>query len=148
MAFFFSLLFKGEISTCSNSTRILPQSLYLSHQFSFYTLGEDYHTLICRYQFDISGVMIEVRKAVEVSAYASSGGESVFVEGFSSPRDIVGGVAVLIIIAIILFQIVQCRNIHNVKKLSAWRPLCNNALAQNFFFFRLNSSIRNAKHAH
>ncbi|KAF8166691.1 hypothetical protein BJ912DRAFT_889225 [Pholiota molesta] len=81
-------LSEGEISTCSNSTTILPRSLYLSHQFSFHTLGEDYHALIRRYQFDISGAKIEVRKAVEISAYASGGGESAFVEGFSSPRDI------------------------------------------------------------
>lgn len=84
----FSWLSEGEISTCSNSTKILPRPLYLSHQFSFHTLGEDYHALIRRYQFDISGAKIEVRKAVEISAYASGGGESAFIEGFSSPRDI------------------------------------------------------------
>lgn len=67
---------------------MLPRSLYLSHQFSFHTLGEDYHALIRRYQFDISGTKIEVRKVVEISAYTSGGGESAFVEGFSSPRDI------------------------------------------------------------
>ncbi|KAF8952387.1 hypothetical protein BDZ97DRAFT_1930866 [Flammula alnicola] len=81
-------LAEGEISTCSLSTRVLPRSLYLSHQFSFHTLGEDYHALIRRYQFDIPGVKIEVRKAVEISAYSSGGGESAFVESFSSPRDI------------------------------------------------------------
>ncbi|KAF5309146.1 hypothetical protein D9619_012845 [Psilocybe cf. subviscida] len=81
-------LAQGEITTCSLSTRILPRTLYLSHQFSFHSLGEDYHALIRRYQFDISGPAIEVRKAVEISAYSSGGGESSFVEGFSSPRDI------------------------------------------------------------
>lgn len=83
-----SWLSQGEITTCSSSTRILPRSLYLSHQFSFHTLGEDYHALIRRYQFDIAGAVIEVRKAVEISAYSSGRGESTFVEGFSSPRDI------------------------------------------------------------
>lgn len=68
--------------------RILPRSLYLSHQFSFHSLGEDYHALIRRHQFDIAGAMIEVRKAVEINAYSSGGGESSFVEGFTSPRDI------------------------------------------------------------
>ncbi|KAJ3484267.1 hypothetical protein NLJ89_g11995 [Agrocybe chaxingu] len=79
---------EAELSTCSNSARVLPRSLYLSHQFSFHTLGEEYQTLLRRYQFDFSGAKIEVRKAVEISAYASGGGNSAFVEGYSSPRDI------------------------------------------------------------
>ncbi|KAF8954667.1 hypothetical protein BDZ97DRAFT_1601400, partial [Flammula alnicola] len=81
-------LAEGKVSICSTSTCVLPRSICLSHQFSFHTLGEDYHVLIRRYQFDICGVKVEVRKAVEISAYSSGGGESAFVEGFSSPRDI------------------------------------------------------------
>jgi hypothetical protein len=50
-------------------------------------LGEDYHALIRRYQFDIAGHKIDVRKEVQVSAYPAGSGES-FVEGFSSPRDV------------------------------------------------------------
>ncbi|KAF8161700.1 hypothetical protein B0H34DRAFT_702189 [Crassisporium funariophilum] len=82
-------LSEAELSTCSSSQRVLPRSLYLSHQFSFHTLGEDYHALIRGYQFDISGAKIEVRKEVEISAYSSSTrDDSAFVEGFSAPRDI------------------------------------------------------------
>jgi hypothetical protein len=60
---------------------------------SFHTLGEDYHALIQRSQFDISGHKIEVRQEVEVNALSTitegGAGES-FVEGrFSSaPQDI------------------------------------------------------------
>jgi hypothetical protein len=80
-------LAQAEISTCSSSTKILPRSIYLSHQFFFYTLGEDYHALIRRQQLDINGTKLEVRKEVEVSAYPAGSGES-FVEGFTSPRTI------------------------------------------------------------
>jgi len=79
----------AELSTYSRSSGILPRSIYLSHQFSFHSLREDYHALIRQHQFDIAGPKIEVRREVEVSAYATSGavGES-FVEGFStSPHE-------------------------------------------------------------
>ena len=82
------MLAHAELSTCSSSSRVLPRSIYLSHQFSFHTLGEDYHALIRRYQLDIGGSEIEVRKKVQVSAYGTGVGES-FLEGFSSaPREI------------------------------------------------------------
>ena len=57
MAFFLKLswLAEAELSTCSNSQHILPRSIYLSHQFSFHTLGEDYHALIRRHQLNICG---------------------------------------------------------------------------------------------
>ncbi|KAF8065405.1 hypothetical protein FPV67DRAFT_1451169 [Lyophyllum atratum] len=80
-------LAQAELSTCSKSPKILPRPVYLSHQFSFHTLGEDYHALIRRYQFDIGGVKIDVRREVQVSAYSAGSGES-FVEGFAAPRDI------------------------------------------------------------
>lgn len=82
----FSWLAQAELSTSSKSPRVLPRSIYLSHQFSFHTLGEDYHALIRSHQFDIGGSKLEVRKEVEVSAYSAGIGES-FVEGFSAPRD-------------------------------------------------------------
>jgi hypothetical protein len=66
---------------------VLPRPIYLCHQFSFHGLGEDYHALIRRYQLDIVVTKIEVRRAVEVSAYSAGVGES-FVEGFSAPRDL------------------------------------------------------------
>ncbi|KAJ4501018.1 hypothetical protein C8R41DRAFT_280918 [Lentinula lateritia] len=73
-------LAQAELSTHSGSTRVLPRSIYLSHQFSFRTLGEDYHALIRRYQLDLTGTKIEVRKGIEVSAYSTGNSES-FVEG-------------------------------------------------------------------
>lgn len=85
-----SYLADAELSTFSRSSQIVPRSIYLSHQFSFYSLGEDYHALIRRSQLDISGQKIEVRKEVVVSAFSSAHGASeAFVEGFlsSSSRD-------------------------------------------------------------
>ncbi|KAJ6528024.1 hypothetical protein B0H19DRAFT_880062, partial [Mycena capillaripes] len=89
-----SWLAQAELSTFSSAPRALPRAIYLSHQFAFYTLGEDYHALIRRYQFAIGGVKIDVRREVEVSAFAlgpgtGAGGEA-FVEdyGSSSPRAI------------------------------------------------------------
>ncbi|KAK0455540.1 uncharacterized protein EV420DRAFT_576343 [Desarmillaria tabescens] len=78
-------LSQAELSTNSKSRQILPRSIYLSHQFTFHTLGEDYHALIRRFQLDIPGVNIEVRKQVQVSAYSTSniGGEA-FIEASSS----------------------------------------------------------------
>ena len=84
----FSWISEAELSTFSVSQKVLPRSLYLSHQFSFRTLGEDYHALIRSYQLDIAGGKIDVRKEVEISAYSSGGDNSSFVEGFSAPRDI------------------------------------------------------------
>ncbi|OJA20381.1 hypothetical protein AZE42_06676 [Rhizopogon vesiculosus] len=78
-------LAQAELSTCSRSSNLVPRLIYLAHQFSFYSLGEDYHALIRRHQLDITGTKIEVRKEVEISAYSAGTGES-FVEGFS-PRD-------------------------------------------------------------
>jgi hypothetical protein len=83
------VLAHAELSTCSTSSRVLPRSIYLSHQFSFHTLGEDYHALIRRYQLDICGSEIEVRKKVQVSAYGAGAGESFLEGGFSAaPRDV------------------------------------------------------------
>ena len=45
-------------------------SLYLSHQFSFRILGEDFHALICRFHPDIGGCKIDVRREVKVNAYS------------------------------------------------------------------------------
>ncbi|KAJ7890722.1 hypothetical protein B0H13DRAFT_2340902 [Mycena leptocephala] len=82
-----SWLTQAELSTFFSAPRVLPRFIYFSHQFTSHTLGEDYRTLIWRYQFAIGGTKIDVRREVEVSAFAA-GGEA-FVEGFaSSPRAI------------------------------------------------------------
>ncbi|OSD01851.1 hypothetical protein PYCCODRAFT_1435871 [Trametes coccinea BRFM310] len=73
-------LSRAELSTFSSSPRILPRLIYLTHQFSFHILGEDYHALIRRAHLDVPSTKIEVRKPVEVSAFAtasaSSGGDN------------------------------------------------------------------------
>ncbi|KAH9949200.1 hypothetical protein B0H21DRAFT_840758, partial [Amylocystis lapponica] len=77
----------AELSTSSVSPRILPRSLYLSHQFSFYSFGEDYHALIRSHHFDVPAAKVEVRREVEVSAYSTGMGES-FVQDLSMPHDV------------------------------------------------------------
>ncbi|KAL4067204.1 hypothetical protein V8B97DRAFT_979362 [Scleroderma yunnanense] len=69
-----SSLAHAELSTFSHQPEIVPRSVYLSHQFFFYTLGEDYHALIRRHHLAITGDKIEVRREVEPSTYASGAG--------------------------------------------------------------------------
>ncbi|TFK84177.1 hypothetical protein K466DRAFT_527701 [Polyporus arcularius HHB13444] len=76
-------LSRAELSTFSTSPRILPRLIYLSHQFSFHALGEDYHALIRSSHFDVPSSQIEVRKPIEVSAFASGDSEA-FVQGLPS----------------------------------------------------------------
>ncbi|KAG9219724.1 hypothetical protein CCMSSC00406_0010187 [Pleurotus cornucopiae] len=80
-------LAQAELSIHSLSTKIIPRSIYLSHQFTFQSLGEDYHALIRRYRFDVGGAKIEVRREVEAIAFAAETSES-FVEGFAPRRDV------------------------------------------------------------
>ena len=87
--FFHRRLAQFELSTSSKSTAVLPGSIYLSHQFTFYSFDEDYHALIRRLHFDIPGTNLDVRKEVEARPFSSvrgGGGES-FVSGASSPHD-------------------------------------------------------------
>lgn len=84
---FFRWLAQAELSTCSRSPLILPSSIFLSHQFSFFALGEDYHALLRRWHFDIPAVKIEVRREVEASAYTAGQGE-LFVSAGTSPQDV------------------------------------------------------------
>jgi len=71
-----SSLAHAELSAFSRQPEIVPRSVYLSHQFFFYTLGEDYHALIRRHQLAVTGDRVEVRREVEPSTYASGAGAS------------------------------------------------------------------------
>src|SRR5579863_10430168 len=66
----------AELRTSSQSSQVLPRPLYLSHQFSFHGLGDDYHGRLRRFQLDTLGPKIEVRKEVEISAYVAGAGEA------------------------------------------------------------------------
>jgi hypothetical protein len=81
-----SSLAQAELSTCARAPGLVPRSIYLSHQFLFYTLGEDYHALIRRHRLAISGAKIDVRKEVEASAFTGSTGAQ-FVEDLAFPSD-------------------------------------------------------------
>ncbi|KAJ7351651.1 hypothetical protein DFH08DRAFT_957948 [Mycena albidolilacea] len=82
----------APLSTFTSAPRVLLRTIYPSHQFAFYTLGEDYHALIRRYQFAIGGAKIDVWREVEVSSAYISFASKVFVERYapssSSPRAI------------------------------------------------------------
>jgi hypothetical protein len=85
MVFSNSWLAEAELSTCSGSQQVLARSIYLSHQFSFRTLGEDYHALIRSYRLHVSGNKIDVRREVEVRT--SAWNIAAFAEGFPSALD-------------------------------------------------------------
>lgn len=70
----------AELQTCSRLPLVLPRPIYLYHQFSFHTLGDDYHALIRRYHFDFHGTRIEVRKEVQISAYTAGGNGESFID--------------------------------------------------------------------
>ncbi|KAH9984189.1 hypothetical protein BJV77DRAFT_1072315 [Russula vinacea] len=63
----------AELRTSSQSPQVLPRSLYLSHQFSFHALRDDYHGRLRRFQLDSLGPKIDVRKEVEISATHDTG---------------------------------------------------------------------------
>lgn len=83
-------LAQAELSTHSRSTHILPGTIYLSHQFSFFALSDDYHALVRRLHFDIPVHKIDVRREVEASAYATGHGES-FVSAATTPHAVRAG---------------------------------------------------------
>lgn len=80
-----SWLSEAELSTTSRTQPLRTRSIYLHHQFCFHAFGEDFHALIRRYQFEFPVRKLEVRKAVQISAYSTDGGGSF---GGASPMDI------------------------------------------------------------
>ena len=78
-------LSEAELTTTSRAQPLRVRSIYLHHQFCFYAFGEDYHALVRSYRFDFTARKLEVRKAVQISAY-SGGDEGTF--GGASPMDI------------------------------------------------------------
>ena len=81
----FSWLSEAELSTSSRTQPLRTRSIYLHHQFSFYAFGEDYHALVRSYRFDVPASKLEVRKAVQISAYTTGDGGSF---GGALPMDI------------------------------------------------------------
>ncbi|EIN05352.1 hypothetical protein PUNSTDRAFT_127829 [Punctularia strigosozonata HHB-11173 SS5] len=67
-------LAQAELSTFSRAPRVLPRAIYLSHQFSFFALGEDYHALVRRYQLDVPVTKVSVRRDVQIVGGSGGGG--------------------------------------------------------------------------
>jgi hypothetical protein len=80
-----SWLSEAELSTSSRTQPLRTRSIYLHHQFSFYAFGEDYQGLVRSHRFDFSVSKLEVRKAVQISAYMTGDGGSL---GGALPMDI------------------------------------------------------------
>ena len=80
-----SWLSEAELSTTSRTQPPRTRSIYLHHQFCFYAFGEDYHALVRSYRLEIPARKLEVRKAVQISAYSTGDGGSF---GGASPMDI------------------------------------------------------------
>lgn len=75
---YLSWLARAELQTSSSSRRIVPRTIYLSHQFAFFALNDDYHGLLRRHRFNLAGKVISVRRAVSVSAHTASAGDAAF----------------------------------------------------------------------
>ncbi|VDC01002.1 unnamed protein product [Peniophora sp. CBMAI 1063] len=73
-----SWLAYAELQTSSLSKRIMPRTIYLQHQFSFFALNDDYHGLLRRHKYNLAGRVIAVRRAVSVSAHPTSAGDAAF----------------------------------------------------------------------
>ncbi|KZV62983.1 hypothetical protein PENSPDRAFT_229084 [Peniophora sp. CONT] len=68
----------AELQTSSSSRRIVPRTIYLSHQFTFFALNDDYHGPLRRHRFNLAGKVVSVRRAVSVSAHPTSAGDAAF----------------------------------------------------------------------
>jgi hypothetical protein len=67
----------AEIETFSRSTRMLPRSVYLSHQFNFFHLpSDDWSSHFSQGDFDVQLTKVDVRREVEItsSSLSSSAG--------------------------------------------------------------------------
>ena len=69
-----SFLANAELSPYSRSHRILPRSIYLPHEFSFYALATITVLLFIDsiLALELRGCKIKVRRNVEVSAYSAA----------------------------------------------------------------------------
>ncbi|KZO89487.1 hypothetical protein CALVIDRAFT_469647, partial [Calocera viscosa TUFC12733] len=59
-------LANAEIETCSQSTHILPRSIYQAHQFEFFALPADYKTRARNYELHMAADKVEVRPQIEI----------------------------------------------------------------------------------
>ncbi|CAE6442054.1 unnamed protein product [Rhizoctonia solani] len=85
---------QAEISTCTRSLKLLPSPIYLSHQFSFYSLCHDWQALLRQAHFNLPANKMNVRREVSArpiptseseGAFLGSGAEDMF--GASSSLD-------------------------------------------------------------
>ncbi|CAE7148824.1 unnamed protein product [Rhizoctonia solani] len=72
-------LAQAEISTCTRSLKLLPGPIYLSHQFAFFRLCQDWEALLQQSHFNLPATKIIVRREVSARPIADSGSEGAFI---------------------------------------------------------------------
>ena len=71
-------LAQAEISTCTRSLKLLSGPIYLSHQFTFHNLCEDWHALLQQAHLNLPASKIIVRREVSARAVTGTGLDGAF----------------------------------------------------------------------
>ncbi|QRV90460.1 hypothetical protein RhiJN_18478 [Ceratobasidium sp. AG-Ba] len=71
-------LAQAEITTCTRSLKLLPGPIYLSHQFAFFSLCQDWQALLQQSHLNLPDMKITVRREVSARAIAETGSEGAF----------------------------------------------------------------------
>ncbi|KAG8688416.1 hypothetical protein FRC11_005462 [Ceratobasidium sp. 423] len=71
-------LAQAEISTCTRSLKLLSGPIYISHQFAFYALHQDWEALLQQAHLNLPARRITVRREVSARPIADTGSEGAF----------------------------------------------------------------------
>ncbi|KAG8690414.1 hypothetical protein FRC08_010539 [Ceratobasidium sp. 394] len=71
-------LAQAEITTCTRSTKLLSGPIYLSHQFTFMSLCQDWQALLQQAHLSLPATKIAVRREVSARAIAQTGSDGAF----------------------------------------------------------------------
>ncbi|KAG8794667.1 hypothetical protein FRC12_022562 [Ceratobasidium sp. 428] len=71
-------LAQAEITTCTRSTKLLSGPIYLSHQFAFLSLCEDWQALLQQSHLNLPATKIVVRREVSARAIPDTGSDGAF----------------------------------------------------------------------
>ncbi|KAG9076369.1 hypothetical protein FS749_011877, partial [Ceratobasidium sp. UAMH 11750] len=71
-------LAQAEITTCTRSTKLLSGPIYLSHQFAFMSLCQDWQALLQQAHLNLPAAKIAVRREVSARAIAQTGSDGAF----------------------------------------------------------------------
>ncbi|KAG9073816.1 hypothetical protein FS749_014660, partial [Ceratobasidium sp. UAMH 11750] len=71
-------LAQAEITTCTRSTKLLSGPIYLSHQFTFMSLCQDWQALLQQAHLNLPATKISVRREVSARPIAQTGSDGAF----------------------------------------------------------------------